>query len=53
MDSNFILIDLLKTIRSLNNQMQIIQALDLSEKERKVINNALIKLNEDIEKAKV
>ncbi len=52
MDSNFMLADLLKTIRNLNSQIQIIQGLDLSEKERKVIDNALIKLNEDIQKTK-
>lgn len=52
MDTNFILADLLKTIRNLSSQIQIIQGLDLSEKERKVIDAALIKLNEDIQKAK-
>jgi hypothetical protein len=42
------LADLLKTIRSLKSQVQIIHGLDLSEKEKKIIDTALIKLNEDL-----
>lgn len=48
MNSNFMLADLLKTIRNLDSQIQIIQELELSEEEKNVIDNALIKLNEDI-----
>ena len=48
MSSNLMLADLLKTIRNLKSQIQIIQGLDLSQQEKKLIDTALTKLNEDL-----
>lgn len=48
MNSNFMLADLLKTIRNLKSQIQIIQGLEISEEEKKLIDTALIKLKEEL-----
>ena len=48
MNSNLMLVDLLKTIRNLKSQIQIIQGLEISEEEKKLIDTALIKLREEL-----
>jgi hypothetical protein len=40
--------DFLKTVRTLKSQIQIIQGLNLSEEEKKLITTSLTKLDEDL-----
>lgn len=46
MTNSNIMSDILKTIRILKSQIDIIQGLQLSEEEKKLVSTALIKLNE-------
>lgn len=50
MSTDFILTDFLKSVRLVKNQVQILQCLEMSDDDKKIVYTALEQLREDLDK---